>query len=251
MLSWMVIVAAGFLAGCLNALAGGGTFLTFPALVWFGLPPVMANATATVAALPGYIGAAHAFRASLRAEGALGLRAYLLVAALGGVIGALLLLVTPSSVFSGIVPWMLLLATVLFAAGPRLVVILRRGDRPGPGRAVTLMAMLAVCIYGGYFNGGLGILLLAAFGLVGFHDLNGMNGLKNLLSAILSLLSVMTFAIGGIVSWPEALVMSVAALTGGYAGAWAARHWLSPGAIRWFVIFVGVVMTALFFWKGA
>ncbi|SHJ28928.1 hypothetical protein SAMN05444417_0006 [Wenxinia saemankumensis] len=199
MLTLAVLVCAGFLAGGLNAVAGGGTFLSFPALVWLGLPPITANATATLTAMPGYMGSAWAFRRDIQSEGRLGLPAIFVVAVAGGLSGALLLLVTPGEAFEGIVPWLLLIATYLFAAGPRLVAALRMGGGVGPIASGTVIFFVSV--YGGYFNGGLGIMLLAVLGLIGFTDLHSMNGLKNLLSAILSVVSVATYALAGLIAW--------------------------------------------------
>ncbi|MEB3421936.1 sulfite exporter TauE/SafE family protein [Salipiger marinus] len=188
MLSIIILVVAGLAAGMVNAIAGGGTLVSFPALVWLGVPPIMANATATLTALPGYVGSAWAYRQDISAEGSLGLRSIILTAALGGLAGAGLLLITPGDAFVGIVPWLLLTATLLFAAGPGLLRLVRaRGLQIGPG--LSAFTVFLVAGYGGYFNGGLGIMLLAVFSLIGFQNLHGMNGLKNLLSAVLSLVS--------------------------------------------------------------
>lgn len=247
MLSILLLCVAGFLAGALNAVAGGGTFLTFPALVYVGVPPIAANATATVSALPGYVGGAYAFRRDIEAEGSLGIVAIIVAALVGGLVGALLLLVTPAELFRGVVPWLLLVATILFAAGPRLNVWLhaRRGGVAGPG--LSACAVFAVSVYGGYFNGGLGILLLATFGLIGFANLHGMNGLKNLLSAALSVVSAAAFALAGIVAWEQAAMMAVAAALGGYFGGWAARQVRNPEYIRGGIVSVGAVMACIFF----
>lgn len=249
MFEYALMIAAGFAAGMLNAVAGGGTFLTFPALVYLGLPVVSANATATLTALPGYISSAWAFRRDLRPEGSLGLRAIIAVAALGAVVGAMLLLVTPSKVFSGVVPWLLLVATLLFALGPRVLALARARGMGMAGPVVAALAIFAVSVYGGYFNGGLGIMLLATFGLLGYVDLHGMNGLKNVLSAILSLISALTFIAAGLIVWKPALIMALASTVGGYIGASQSRKIKRMGLLRAFVIAVGAVMTVLFFFK--
>lgn len=242
----LLLVIAGLAAGMLNAVAGGGTFLSFPALIYVGIPPIMANATATFAALPGYFSSAVAFRSDIRAEGSLGLRAVIAVAAVGSVIGALLLIVTSADAFMALVPWLLLLATVLFAVGPRLLTIIRARGARDAGPILSGIAILAVSIYGGYFNGGLGIMLLATFGLIGYVNLNGMNGLKNMLSAILSVISTATFIVAGLIAWKPALIMAVATAAGGFIGARVSRRIAAP-YIRYFVIAVGVVMTVIFF----
>lgn len=247
MFTIVLLSLAGFAAGCLNAVAGGGTFLTFPALVYLGFPPVAANATATVAALPGYGGSAYAYRQDMASEGTLRMPALVVTAAAGGVAGALLLLVTPSEVFGGLVPWLLLVSTVLFAMGPKLM---RELNRRGAGQAGPLLSgatIFAVSVYGGYFNGGLGIMLLASFGLLGHVNLHGMNGLKNVLSALLSLVSATTFAAAGLIYWREAVIMALAAATGGYVGAWLVRRMTRTGPIRAFIAAVGATMTVIFF----
>ncbi|AVO39750.1 sulfite exporter TauE/SafE family protein [Pukyongiella litopenaei] len=246
MLSLALLALAGLAAGGVNAIAGGGTLLSFPALVWIGVPPIMANATATLTALPGYMSSAWAFRHDIRAEGTLGLRAIAIVAACGGLVGAGLLLVTPGDAFTGIVPWLLLTATALFASGPRLLRAVRKRSLHPAGPVLSASAVGAVAIYGGYFNGGLGIMLLAVFGLIGFENLNGMNGLKNLLSAVLSLVSVITYATAGLIAWEPAVILAIATTIGGYLGGHYARR-ISPELLRYAIITVGAVLTVVFF----
>jgi len=246
MFSIAILVIAGLLAGMLNAIAGGGTLLSFPALVWLGVPPIMANATATLTALPGYIGSAWAYRQDIHAEGSLRLGSIIAFAALGGLAGAGLLLITPGDAFVGIVPWLLLTATLLFATGPRLVAMVRtRGLGAGP--VLSAVAVFLVAGYGGYFNGGLGIMLLAVFGLIGFQNLHGMNGLKNLLSAVLSLVSVTTYATAGLIAWDSAAILAVATTVGGYIGAHQARRIKRTGYLRAGIVAIGAVLTLVFF----
>lgn len=247
MFAIVVLWLAGVLAGALNAVAGGGTFLTFPALVFLGVPPIAANATATLAALPGYCGSAFAYRNDMAAEGTLRLRWIILTAAMGSITGAILLLVTPSNVFSAIVPWLLLTATLLFATGPRILRALAQSGVRQAGPATSAAAIFGVSIYGGYFNGGLGIMLLATFGLIGYVNLHGMNGLKNVLSALLSLLSAATFVLAGLIVWKEAAIMAGATLVGGYVGARLARRIVRTELLRAGIVAVGTVMTAIFF----
>ena len=233
---------AAFAAGVLNAIAGGGSFLTFPALVFAGVPPVAANATSAIAVSPGYLGSTLGFRPELRTLPATLLRREVLVAALGGLMGAGLLLITPARVFSGIVPWLLLLATALFALGPHL-------SRLGGGAGHPhwrLPGLLAVSIYGGYFNGGLGILLMALYTLTGESRLNTVNALKNLNSFVLSLLSVVAFAVAGAIVWQQAVWMMLWATAGGWAGAHVARR-LPVRWVRLLVITTGLMMSAVFF----
>ena len=238
----LLTALAAFAAGVLNAIAGGGSFLTFPALVFAGVPPVAANATSAIAVSPGYLGSTLGFRPELRTLPVALLRREVLVAALGGLLGAGLLLLTPARVFSGIVPWLLLLATALFALGPRLA---RLGGGAGHPRW-RLPGLLGVSIYGGYFNGGLGILLMALYTLSGESRLNTVNALKNLNSFVLSLLSVLAFAAAGAIVWPQAVWMMVWATGGGWAGAHLARR-LPVRWVRLLVIATGLVMSAVFF----
>lgn len=233
---------AAFAAGVLNAIAGGGSFLTFPALVFAGVPPVAANATSAIAVSPGYLGSTLGFRPELRNLPPTLLRREVAIAAAGGLLGAGLLLITPAKVFSGIVPWLLLLATALFALGPHIA---RLGSGQGHPRW-RLPGLLGVSIYGGYFNGGLGILLMALYTLTGESRLNTVNALKNLNSFVLSLLSVAAFAAAGAIVWPQAIWMMLWATVGGWVGARVARR-LSARWVRALVIGTGLVMSAVFF----
>lgn len=243
---WALLVAAAFGAGVLNAVAGGGSFLTFPALVATGVAPIAANATSAVAVSPGYLGSTLGFRGELARLPRERLLAESGVCAAGGVAGALLLLVTPARVFAAVVPWLLVFATVVFALGPRLLALrtARGGAEPRPG--ARLAGLAAVAVYGGYFNGGLGILLMALYAVTGEQDIHVANALKNLGSLVLSLLSVLVFAWAGAVAWPQALVMMALATLGGFAGARLARR-LPARAVRAVVMVTGVVMAAVFF----
>jgi uncharacterized membrane protein YfcA len=243
---WLITGAAAFGAGVLNAIAGGGSFLTFPALVFAGVPPLAANATSAAAVSPGYLGSTLGFKDELKAIPGAILQREVIVAALGGLMGAGLLLVTPAQLFSGLVPWLLLLATGLFALGP--VIAARSAGRGQP--AWRLPGLLAVAVYGGYFNGGLGILLMALYTLTGETRLNTVNGLKNLNSFVLSWLSVAAFAWAGAIVWDQALWMMMLATCGGWAGARLAKR-LPSRWVRWLVIGTGLLMSAVFFSRTA
>ena len=207
-----------------------------------GVPPVAANATSAMAVSPGYLGSALGFRPELRSLPAPLLWREVGLAALGGLLGAGLLLITPARVFAGLVPWLLLLATVLFALGPSIA-----GLSGGAGHARwRLPGLLAVSIYGGYFNGGLGILLMALYTLTGEPRLNTVNALKNLNSFVLSLLSVVAFAAAGAIVWPQAVWMMLWATAGGWAGARLARR-LPTRWVRLLVIATGLIMSGVFF----
>ena len=247
----LLLLAAAFGAGALNAVAGGGSFLTLPALVWTGVPPVVANATGTVALLPGYLASVWGQRQDMQAPPGLSLWAVALLSLLGGALGAGLLLLTPHATFSRIVPWLLLLATALFAFGPwlRQWASGTAGTAGAAPRWRVGVGLLAVGVYGGYFNGGLGILLLAFWSLCGAMSLHQMNALKNGVSALLAAIAVAVYAAGGVVQWPQALLMMLAATAGGYTGARLARRipapWLRAG-----IVLTGLAMAALFFARG-
>jgi len=242
MLEWTVLIVAGYLAGVLNSIAGGGSFLTFPALVWAGVPPITANATSAVAVLPGYLGGAAGFRQELKAMTPRRHLQLSLVGLAGGLCGGLLLLVTPAELFSQVVPILLLLATLMFAFGQSLLARIRKSEHPLP----LLPGLFVVAVYGGYFNGGLGIMLLAMFAAAGMNSMLLMNGLKNWISFVISLISVIAFALAGKVLWVEALVMMLAATVGGYQGAALSRH-LPVLWVKGLVVVVGLTMTVVFF----
>lgn len=246
MLTTVVLVLAGLAAGALNAVAGGGTFLAFPALVWAGVPPIMANATATFAAMPGYVSSAWAYRTEIETGGRPTLWRIILTSVIGGLAGAFLLLVTPEAVFSGVVPWLLLIATGAFAAGPAFIRFMARSGR-SVSEASALALVFAVSVYGGYFNGGLGIMLLAVFGIIGMTNLHRMNGLKNLISAVLSLVSVVAYSLAGLIDWSALVVLGLSCAIGGYAGAAVARRIDNTAVLRAFIVGVGLMMAIIFF----
>lgn len=242
----ILLIAAAFGAGILNTVAGGGTFLTFPALVFTGMPPVMANATSTVAVFPGYLGGALGFRSELAGFDRRRLLRLAVVTLAGGLVGSGLLLVSSNEAFSIVVPFLLLGATLAFLYGDKV-----RQWAASKARDVTsegALGLFAVAVYGGYFNGGLGIVLLALFSLWGMTDLDRMNALKSGLSFLLSAISVAVFAAAGLVAWPQALIMMLAATAGGYAGAPLARALPKP-VVRGVIATVGFGMSAVFFWR--
>ena len=246
MIDQSVLATAAFSAGVLNTIAGGGTFLTFPALVFVGVPPVAANATSTVAVFPGYLGGALGFRHELRLFDRQSLLRMTLSTLAGGAIGSGLLLISSNQAFSLVVPFLLLLATLAFLYGDRIRTWAASKAR-GPA-AHTRAGLFAVSVYGGYFNGGLGIVLLALFALWGMEDIHKMNALKNGLSFALSAISVAIFATAGFVEWPHAILMMAAATAGGYAGAPLARA-LPKHMVRCLIALIGFGMSAIFFWR--
>jgi uncharacterized membrane protein YfcA len=241
-LSWALTGAAALGAGVLNAIAGGGSFLTFPALVFAGVPVLQANATSAIAVSPGYLGSVLGFKEEIRSLPRREVWTGVIISGLGGLVGAALLMLTPAKLFSGLVPWLLLVATTLFWLGPSVA----RFSQNSHAKRARLPGLLLVSIYGGYFNGGLGILLMALYTLTGLHHLHTVNALKNLNSFVLSLLSVAAFALAGAIVWPQAVWMMVLATIGGWLGArWAKR--LPMAYVRMLVLLTGVVMTTVFF----
>lgn len=242
-----LLASASFIAGIINSIAGGGSFLTFPALVFTGVPTIAANATSAVAVFPGYLSGALGFAKELKEYPKSKFLLLIILSVLGGIGGSLLLLITPANVFSYIIPWLLGFATLLFAFGD---FVGKWAEKNSNSNGITgNLATLIVCIYGGYFNGGLGIVLLALFSTLGLRDIHLMNGLKNIMSFALSAASVVTFAIAGIVFWQQAFIMMVAATIGGYFGVVVARK-LSKNTIRVIIVIIGLIMTIIFGMKA-
>ena len=242
----VLLITASFFAGIINSIAGGGSFLTFPALVFAGVPTITANATSAVAVFPGYLSGALGFAKELKAFPKSKFLLLIFLSISGGVLGSILLLITPEVVFSFIIPWLLGFATLLFASGNYVSKWAEKTSDTNGFK--SNIATLLVCIYGGYFNGGLGIVLLALFSTLGMRDIHLMNGLKNIMSFALSAASVVTFAIAGIVFWKYAIIMMIAATIGGYFGVIVARK-LSKSIIRIIIVIIGTIMTFIFFIK--
>ena len=242
--TYLLLAGAAFAAGIMNAVAGGGTFITFPALVFAGVPSVIANASNQVALLPGYLASAWAYRHDFQNFEKVSFKAMTAVSLVGGMIGAVLLLSTPERTFDVIVPWLLLTATLIFAFGPRITPRLQQLFTLGP--AALLFIQFLVGIYGGYFGGAAGIIMLALYSLYGLTNLNIMNATKTLVSGLINAIAVVIFVVGGKVAWPQTLVMLVAAALGGYYGARVART-MNPKLLRAGVIVISVSVTAAFF----
>lgn len=240
----LLLVVAGFFAGMINSVAGGGSFLTFPALVFAGVPLVASNATSTVALLPGTFASIFSYRGRTADIPGLNYWALLTVCIAGGLLGSVLLLKTPESAFVSIAPWLLLFATIVFAFGKQISGFLRARFHIG---AVVLFCIQGlIAIYGGYFGGGIGIMMLAGLSLYGMTDINAMNGLKTTMGGAMNLVAAMIFIFSGLVHWQEAAVMAIASTAGGYLGATYAQK-LDPRYIRATVIIVGALMTIYFF----
>ena len=242
---------AGALGGALNAVAGGGSFIAFPALLFSGVAPIAANATNTVALWVGVTASTGAYRRHLDISRRV-MIPLTVTSLIGGIAGAYLLLHTPAQTFLRVLPWLMLGATLLFVFGGRL----SRGSTSGVAHDASTLALtvatlfeLVVAVYGGYFGGGVGILNLAMLAAVGMTDIHAMNALKVVLGGIINGVAVITFIVNGAVVWKPGAVMIAGALLGGYFGAHYAQK-LPPAFIRAFVIAVGTGMTIYFFWKA-
>jgi|SRR5690242_10518512 hypothetical protein len=244
MSAYLLLMLAGLIAGAMNSAAGGGSFVSFPALVFAGVPSVAANATSTVALFPGAVTGSWAYRHDFQSFEGISVRRLLPVSVAGGLTGALLLLFTPTRTFDVVVPWLLLLGTTAFALGPKAAIALRQRVHIGP--AALYIAQFTLGIYGGYFGGAVGLMTLAVWSLFGASDIRAMNAAKTLLVGSMNSIAVVTFIIAGKVFWPEAIVMAVAAAIGGYAGARIARR-VDRQRIRLFINCVNVTMTIIFF----
>jgi len=215
--------------------------------VFAGVPSIVANATSSVALFPGSLMSAWAYRKQLPAVEGVRLPFLIAVSFAGRAVGAALLLLTPQPDFDAIVPWLLLAATLIFALGPRIVPVLRRFVRFGPATLLTVQFVIA--IYGGYFGGAMGILMLASFSLFGMANFHAMNALKTLLAGLLNGLAVAIFIAAGKIAWGPGILMMVAGLIGGWAGAWGAQR-MKPEVLRYVVIAIAAGITAIFFVKG-
>jgi uncharacterized membrane protein YfcA len=245
------LFVAGVLGGALNAVAGGGSFIAFPALLFSGVAPIVANATNTVALWVGVTASTGAYRKHLDLSRRV-MVPLVVTSLIGGIAGAYLLLHTPAQTFLRVLPWLMLGATLLFMFGSRLArssggSIAR--DASTSALAVATVFELIVAVYGGYFGGGVGILNLAMLAALGMTDIHAMNALKVVLGGIINGVAVVTFIVAGAVAWKQGSVMIVGAVLGGYFGASYAQR-LPAAWIRAFVIVVGTSMTAYFFWKG-
>ena len=244
--SLLLLTGAGFLSGTMNAVAGGGSFISFPALILAGVPSVGANASSTVALFPGAVTSAWVYRRDLAGIGGISLPILLACSLAGGLTGAILLLSTPVATFDGLVPWLLLFATLTFTFGRQIGAELRRHMRIG--RLPTLVLQFALGVYGGYFGGAVGIMMLAVWSLIGTDTLKTMNPARIFLVGAMNFIAVLCFIAAGQVWWPQTLSMLLGAAAGGYAGAWIGRR-LPPAVTRTIIIAVTVSMTAIFFYR--
>lgn len=249
------LAAASLVAGAINSIAGGGSLLSFPALLKIGVLPKQANATNTVALLPGQLTSATAYRQELRRHYSM-LLPLLIAAFTGGLIGARVLIATRQQNFLHLIPWLLLAATVLFAAGPPLQRRLQQSVQAKPhptglrpfARFMLPIGVFFICLYVGFFGAGAGLLIMAALSIAGVDSVHEVNALKSVITSVSNTVASITFIVFHAVVWHDCLVMMLAASIGGYLSARIARQ-QAPKGIRPLVILMGCVVTAYFFWK--
>jgi uncharacterized membrane protein YfcA len=246
----LLVFGAAMVAGAINSVAGGGTLISFPTLIWLGIPSIPANATNTVALWPGSLGSVWGYRREMRG---LDTRVWALVlpSVIGGLAGAVLLYRTPSEVFDRLVPVLILFATVLFMMQEplqRRFNLVPYHEARSHWFSWVMFFQLLVGLYGGYFGAGIGILMLASLGILGMHDIHEMNALKTVLSALINLVATTYFIFSGLIVWPEAAVMTVAATVGYFAASHYAQR-VPQNVIRAVAAGIGLAISAWLLWK--
>ena len=245
-----LLAGAGLLAGLVNAVAGGGSLISFPALLAAGYPPVTANVTNTVALFPGYAGSVAGGTLELEGQGPR-IRRIGVTSVVGAIGGSILLLTTPGDVFRAVVPFLILLACGLLVVQPRLAQMVQRRTGPREGdRSITLqLSVLLAAVYGAYFGAGLGVLLLGVLGIFLAEQLRRVNALKNVLSLVINAVALVAFGVFGPVAWEAVLVIALASLAGGFLGARVARH-IPSSLLRAGVVLYGVVVSVVLLVDG-
>lgn len=245
-----LIFGAALLAGALNAIAGGGSFFSFPALLVAGVPPIVANATNALALWPGTLASVGAYRQELHGQQR-DIWLFSGLSLIGGLVGAVLLLYTDERRFTALIPYLLLFATLIFTFSPQITRLTRyvAGTHGGSQRLLVVIVYVAIAIYGGFFGAGLGILTLAALSLLGYDNIHRMNALKTLQAALVNGIAVMTFVATGLIAWMPALMMIGGAIVGGYGGAAIARR-IDAGRVRTAVVWLSIGLTIWFFMRG-
>ena len=240
----LLLFLAALISGALNAVAGGGSFVTLPMLLYAGVPPVSANATSTFAVWPASIASAVAFRREI-APARKWLPLLGAISLVGGLIGGLLLVKTSDAWFLRLLPWLMLLSVATFTFAGRLRSKVQEG-RPLELSTLALVVQFAIATYGGYFGGGMGIMMLGTFAASGMTDIHEMNGLKALLAVLINGVALVEFILNGAITWKPGFVMMAGGIVGGYAGATIARR-LNRELVRTFIIVIGWTMTIYFF----
>jgi uncharacterized membrane protein YfcA len=244
---------AGMVAGAINSVAGGGTLISFPSLVAFGEPEIVSNATNTAAMWPGSLSSALGYRKDTSVQR--GLLVMLAIPSLvGGLLGAVILVITPAETFKHVVPFLVLFATLLLAS--RDIIARKLGNNPADeehlttlGRIWGVIFQLFVATYGGYFGAGIGILMLGSFSVMGLRDIHKMNAIKTPLATIINITAFFFFALKGLVVWPLAILMAAGAIIGGYGGARSAKR-VNPRLVHYCVVAIGLLVSSWLFIKS-
>jgi uncharacterized protein len=242
-----LLAGAALIAGIMNAVAGGGTFITFPMLVFVGVPPINANASNAVGLFPGNFASAWAYRHDFKNFDGVPFWALAAAGTGGGLVGAVLLLLTPGPTFDAMVPWLILVATLIFIFGPRIAPRLHEFFSIGPKTLLSVQFTLS--IYGGYFGGAMGIIMLAVYSLFGQVNLNTMNATKTLMAGFINGIAVIVFVFAGIVWWPQTIALLIGSSIGGYVGARVARR-MNQKYVRTAIIVISIGVTIAFFVRG-
>jgi uncharacterized protein len=240
----------GFIGSAVNSFAGGGTFLAFPVLLWAGLPPIIANATCKVAFIPGNIASAWAYRRSFLGTQKI-IISMLMIALVGGTIGAFLTLYIGNDGFKIFIPWLILGATVLTWRGSHLTKLLQKNANSCMSSFVSLFGrflLLLTSIYGGFFGAGIGVLLIATLNFYNIKDINAVNAIKNVMSVLINLAAVVMYCIWGVVDWHFALIQMLGAVLGGYLGGVLGRS-LNAETVRAMITMVGFILALIYFYK--
>jgi uncharacterized membrane protein YfcA len=245
---WLVV--ASFIAGVMNAMAGGGSFISFPAMLAMGVPPVQANATNTVALWPGQLTSLAALRGDVRKDL---LPAVVLASITGGASGAIVLLRTKQATFLHLIPWLILMGALIFGiSGPVSRWLRRHSAEPhvvhDPNLFLLICALFPICFYIGYFGAGGGFLIMTVLALIGVEEMHTLNAMKVLAACLSNLVAIVTFIISGAILWHYCLISMVFAAAGGYVGAQYARR-MNPDVLRAIVVLTGCIIAAYFFWS--
>ncbi|MGH9598166.1 MAG: sulfite exporter TauE/SafE family protein [Edaphobacter sp.] len=245
---WLVV--ASFIAGVMNAMAGGGSFISFPAMLAMGVPPIQANATNTVALWPGQLTSLAALRGDVRKDL---LPAIVLASIAGGTTGAVVLLRTKQVTFLHLIPWLILMGALIFGISGPVSRWLRRHSaephvRRKPNLILLVCALFPICFYIGYFGAGGGFLIMTVLALTGVEEMHTLNAMKVVAACLSNLVAIMTFIVSGAILWHYCLISMVFAATGGYVGAQYARR-MNPDVLRTIVVLTGCVIAAYFFWR--
>ena len=243
----ILLFLSGVLTGMINAVAGGGTFLSFGALTLVGIPPVVANATSSITQFPGYVTSTLAYWNDFKVfwRGAVALA---IASIFGSLLGSWILLQLDNPQFRSLVPWLLLAATALFAAGPYLKPKPKPGQEAAVGGVFGFLMQAVTAVYGGFFGAGMGVMMLATLGLSQSGDYHRLNALKNMLATVIAAVAIVVFVWGGVVAWPQAIVMIPGVALGGWSGVWVARR-VPQAYMRWVVIAVGLLLAVYYFWR--